>query len=305
MNVTPITRPVLGGDDPLTHCVTLQLAASDAVVESSLIARHGHAHLQFVALPGVAARVGVFAVTIGPVTRSFILLLPAVARPQRVLFAILPAIDQASDYYLRLHGHDPRSPELIRDTLAMFNGDDRLGKVNPSYGTQIMTAGRPRAVLVPVRILTRRDEELGVFVAKAPAMGDAARAIAAATGGAFDAEEFEVLTHSNGVMECNRFLASARGAGIDIRHGISLDPYHAIPLVRPPMMVARQYLSGHTGGISHGRPHGDFTYLPFDCWRQEPERARVMARWRSEFDHLHNYAFPKYLLRAALRSMSI
>ena len=64
----------------------------------------------------------------------------------------------------------------------------------------------------------------------------------------------------------------------------------------------RQHLSGQTGGIVNGMPTGNFEFWPFDRWKNEPERDHTFRMLhRDLFQYLHNFAFPRYLLRFSIQ----
>lgn len=305
VTVTPITQAILGRADAGT-CALGQMRDSDCIALGTFIPHDLRNRPRFQPLPGLPARMGVFAATEGSITRSFILTLPETGTADRVLFFVPPAIGQASDYYLERGGRNPQSRALILDSVGLISGDPRDGKVNPFYGTQVLRAGRPRAFIMPVRVLAARDEELGPFGYQGALFRDTLRAIATASGNLFDPNQIELVTHSNGTQDCNRLIRACNAAGVGIRAGIALDPFGAVPLVASPLMVVRQYLSGHTGGIVNGRPVGNFIFMPQERWQHEPERARVMRSFHnSVYDYLHNYTFPKYLLKAALEDIRI
>jgi hypothetical protein len=63
-----------------------------------------------------------------------------------------------------------------------------------------------------------------------------------------------------------------------------------------------QHLSGQTGGIVNDRPVGNFEYWPFDRWKDDPDREHKMRMFRHGiYDYLHNYAFPRCLLRFSIQ----
>lgn len=304
VNVLPITQAVLRRDEPGTHCVSGPLLGTDILDPTTLVPHRPGNHPRFLPFGSLMGRVGIFSATEGAVTRSFILLLPAQGQAERVLVCVPPAIGQASNYYLPLDGRNPISVPLIWDAVALVTGVPRDGKAQPIYGMQVLTAGRPRALLMPVRVLAARDQELGPFLDDARLLASAIQGIATACGQGFNPNDIEVFTHSNGIQDCNRLIMACVRAGLRLRHGIALDPFGAQRLATSPGMEVRQYLSGQTGGIVNNRPVGNFTYLPYDRWEHEPHRARVMRSFHNSiYDYLHNYAFPKYLLRLALTSL--
>ena len=175
---------------------------------------------------------GVFAVTAGNITRTWILLLPEAGVPDRVMIGILPSIGQAADYYRPLDGNNPVSVPLIRDAVALINGMDpwsgdmRAGKVQACYGSQVLGSDRPMALMIPVRTLGGgggTDPELGPFASDGQVLTDTISAIAGATQGAFQANSLEAFTHSNGIVTFNAFLRAIAGR-LERSRGIFVGP---------------------------------------------------------------------------------
>jgi hypothetical protein len=160
---------------------------------------------RFLSVQGLQGSIGIFAVEArGGVTRAVICALPATGSADRVMVGILPSFGQAWDYYSKLDGTNPLLGALIRDTLALITGDDRDGKVDACYGTQVLTSDRPMALLIPVRVLAaatgNRDSELGPFLYDGEVIADTLRGIAAATNASFSTEVVEAFTHGNGII---------------------------------------------------------------------------------------------------------
>ncbi|HEX2891362.1 hypothetical protein [Vineibacter terrae] len=310
VTVTPMTSQVLGADTTPSHCQPITLLGLDVISEATFLPRVAANAPQFSYQPSCNGRMGVFAASTGSITRAWILLLPESGTPDRVMFAILPSIGQAADYYGRLHAGDPLSVPLIRDAAALVAGMDpfsldmRRGKVQACYGSQVLGSGRPMALLVPVRAFaTGRsgDPELGPFASDGQVIADTVAAIATATGGAFRADAVEGFTHSNGIDAFNMFLQAIRGR-FTVRNAFALDPAHAQPIASGVATSVLQHISGQTGGIAHGRPVGNFEYWPMPRWRNDPQQQHVMQLARgSQFQYLHNYAFPRYLLRFSIQ----
>jgi hypothetical protein len=226
------------------------------------------------------------------------------------MIGILPSIGQQADYYSALGASDPLSPPLIRDYAALvagldpFSGDMRDGKVQACYGTQVLSSDRPMALLIPVRALRNAggtDPELGPFGDNGQVIADTINAIADATGDAFQPNLVEGFTHSNGIVTFNAFLRALAG-NFRIRTAIALDPAQAQPIADCLAATVFQHLSGQTGGIINGRPVGNFEYWPFDRWKNEPERDHMMRMLHGDhFQYLHNWVFPRHLLRFSIQ----
>lgn len=309
VSITPITLDVLGTDTP-SHCVPVTLLGLNIINEATFLPRVLANHPAFFYQPSLQGRMGVFAASADGVTRSWILLLPETGVSNRVMFGILPSIGQAADYYRQLDGGNPLSAPLIRDAAALingfdpFSGDMRGGRVQACYGSQILGSSRPMALLVPIRTLGGGhglDPELGPFASNGPVIADTVAQIAAATSGAFTADVVEGFTHSNGIVAFNAFL-HAVSSQFSVHTAIALDPAQAQSVTLGIAGNVMQHLSGQTGGIVNGRPVGNFEYWPFERWQNEPERDRAMRFFNNDlFDYLHNYAFPRYLLRFSIQ----
>jgi hypothetical protein len=254
---------------------------------------------------------GVFAATAGSITRAWILLLPETGTPDRVMVGILPSIGQNAGYYAQRDGNNPLSVRLIGDAVALISGmdpstgDDREGKVKGAcFGSQVLGSDRPMALLIPVRTLGGGgavDPELGPFASDGQVIVDTISAIADATQGSFRFNSVEAFTWSNGIITFNAFLRALAGR-LNIREAYSLDPAHAQPVVNGIAADVFQHLRGQTGGIVFGRPVGNFEFWPFERWRNEPQRDLMIRMLHgSQFDYLHNYAFPRYLLRFSIQ----
>jgi hypothetical protein len=162
------------------------------------------------------------------------------------------------------------------------------------------------ALLVPVRVLTptkeNRDAEMGPFAYDGEVIADTLTGIAAATGDGFSTDIVEAFTHSNGIQAFNAVLKSVAGK-LNVRYAYGLDPAQASPIRASEGTNVRQYLSGQTGGLVNGKPAGNFEYMPIGRWQNEPQREHVMRMWNNDlFTYLHNYAFPRYLLRFSLET---
>ncbi len=310
VTVKPITREVIGSDTTPSHCEPVPLLGLNVIDSAMFLPRVPNNASNFFYQLSTTGRMGAFAVSAGNVTRAWVLLLPANGIPDRVMIGILPSIGQAADYYGALGAADPLSPPLIRDYMALiagrdpYSGDMRDGKVQACYGSQILTSNRPMALLVPIRALRDGggpDGELGPFVSDGQVIADTISGIAQATGGAFRAGAMEVFTHSNGIGSLISFLQAVSGR-FTIRNAITLDPAGARSVDSGLAANLWQHLSGQTGGIVNGRPAGNFEYWPFERWENEPQREHVMRSFHGDlFDYLHNYAFPRYLLRLSLQ----
>ena len=310
VSVNPITDKIIGSDKTPAHCEPVTLLGLNVINEATYLPRVPANTPFFYYQPSLNGRLGVFAVTTGSITRSWILLLPETGTPDRVMIGILPSIGQAADYYSQRDGGNPVSVPLIRDFVALVNGMDpytndmRDGKVQACYGSQVLGSSRPMALLIPVRTLGGgggADPELGPFVSDGQVIADTINGIASATGGAFKANAIEAFTHSNGIVSFNTFLQAIYGRFI-IRTAIALDPAGAQSVSNTVASTLCQHLSGQTGGIVNGRPVGNFEFWPFDRWKNEPDRDHTMRMFHNDvFDYLHNYAFPRYLLRFSIQ----
>jgi hypothetical protein len=130
---------------------------------------------------------------------------------------------------------------------------------------------------------------------------DTLNAIATATGGAFQPKFIEAFTHSNGIVTFNAFLGAISGLVV-VRTAIAFDPAKAQPVASGLAGTVLQHLSGQTGGFVNGRPTWNFEFWPFERWKNEPQRDHVMRLFHNSlFDYLHNYAFPRYLLRFSIQ----
>jgi hypothetical protein len=310
VSINPITDKVIGADTTPSHCGPVTLLGLNVINEASFLPRIATNTPTFSYQPSLTGRMGVFAATTGSITRAWILLLPESAVPDRVMIGILPSIGQAADYYLKLQGGNPLSVPLIRDVVALINGMDPLtldmrdGKVQACYGSQVLGSDRTMALLIPVRTLGGGggiDPELGPFASDAQVIADTVSGIVAATQGAFQARFIEAFTHSNGIVTFNAFLRAISGR-FPVRTAITLDPASAQSVDSALAGELQQNLSGQTGGIINGRPVGNFEYWPFGRWKNEPQRDHVMRLFHNDlFDYLHNYAFPRYLLRCSIQ----
>lgn len=310
VSITPITDKVMGADRTPSHCELVTVLGLNVINEATFLPRVPSNTPFFYYQPSMAGRMGVFAVTAGAITRSWVLLLPEGGIPDRVMIGILPSIGQAADYYAKRDGGNPLSVPLIRDLIALVNGMDpytldmRDGKVQACYGPQVLGSSRPMALLIPVRTLGGGggiDPELGPFASDGQVIADTINGIAAATGGAFRPGAIEAFTHSNGIVTFNVFLKAIYGR-FSIRTAIALDPARAESIDSTLASTVCQHLSGQTGGIVNGRPVGNFEYWPFDRWKNEPDRDHAMRMFHGDlFDYLHNNAFPRYLLRFSIQ----
>lgn len=309
VTVAPVTGAVLGRDTTPAHCEPVTVLGLNIINEASFIPRVFTNAPQFSYQPSVNGRLGVFAATAGNVTRSFILLLPESGVPDRLMIGILPSIGQAADYYAPLRGQDPLSPALIRDFIALVTGLDpvtmdlRAGRVQACYGAQVLGSRRPMALIVPVRTLGGGggvDPELGPFASDSQVIADTIRGIAMASGGAFKPHAIEAFTHSNGIVTFNAFLKAIAGQ-FPLRGAYSLDPAKAQTVQAPGDVPVLQHLSGQTGGVVDGRPVGNFEFWPPARWANEPQRDHLLRMVHNDmFQYLHNYAFPRYLLRFSI-----
>jgi hypothetical protein len=310
VTVNAMTDQVMGSDNLPSHCKPVTLLGLNIINEGSFLPRVPANTPTFSYQPSLQGRMGVFAVTAGKATRAWIVLLPETGVPDRVMIAIPPTIGQAADYYGPLGASNPLSVPLIRDYAALINGMDpvemdmRHGKVQACYGSQILGSYRPMALLFPIRALRDAggiDGELGPFVSDGAVVADTINALADATGGAFKPSFVECFTHSNGIAAFNAFLQAIAGR-FAVRNAIALDPASAEPIASGIAANVSQHLSGQTGGIVNGRPVGNFEYWPFDRWKNEPDRDNAMRAFHgSRFDYLHNWAFPRHLLRFSIQ----
>jgi hypothetical protein len=314
VSIIPITKKVLGTDKTPSHCEPVTLLGLHVLNEGTYLPRITANAPRFSYQPSVQGRMGVFAVTAGSITRSWILLLPESGVPTRVMIGILPAIGQAADYYIKLDGGNPTSERLIRDAAALINGVDpftgdmRDGKVQSCYGSQVLSSSRPMALLVPVRTLAAGgkgkgvDPELGPFANDGQVIEETINGIIAATGNAWKADAVEAFTHSNGVVTFVKFLQAIAGR-FPVRCAISLDPAKAQSVDSSLANRVVQHLSGQTGGIVGGRAVGNFEFWPLQRWKNDPQQAHVMRLFHGDlFNYLHNYAFPRHLLRFSLQT---
>jgi hypothetical protein len=310
VSITPITDKVMGADSTPSHCQPVTLLGLNVINEGSFLPRVVNNTPTFSYQPSMQGRMGVFAATTGGITRSWILLLPENGVPERVMIGILPTIGQNFDFFTKLKGNDPLSVPLIRDAVALINGMDpitmdmRFGKVQACYGSQVLGSDRPMALLIPVRTLGgggKADPELGPFATDGQVIAETIAGIVAATQGAFQARLIEGFTHSSGITSFNLLLRAISGR-FAVRTAISLDPAVAESVGSGLAAQLQQNLSGQTGGISHGRPIGNFEFWPFGRWKNDPQRDHVMRMFHNDlFDYLHNFAFPHYLLRLSLQ----
>jgi hypothetical protein len=310
VSITPITDNVLGADRTPSHCNPIMCLGLGIINEASFLPRVPSNTPSFSYQPSLNARMGVFAATARGVTRSWILLLPETGSPDRVMVGITPSIGQAADYYGKRDGGNPLSVPLILDFAALVAGMDpttldmREGKVQACYGSQILGSSRPMAMLLPVRTLGGgggSDPELGPFASDGQVIMETLQGIAAASQGAFQPNAVEAFTHSNGIVSFLTFLRALSGR-IPVRTAISLDPAGAQSIASGLATTLMQNLSGQTGGIVRGRPAGNFEFWPFDRWKNEPQRDHIMGMVHNDlFEYLHNYAFPRYLLRFSIQ----
>jgi hypothetical protein len=310
VSITALTDKVIGADSTPSHCQPVTLLGLNIINEGSFLPRVVANTPTFSYQPSLRGRMGVFAVAAGNITRAWILLLPEDGVPERVMIGILPSVGQASDYYSKLQGGNPLSVPLIRDCIALINGMDpitldmRDGKVQACYGSQVLGSDRPMALLVPVRTLGGGggvDPELGPFASDGQVIADTVAGIVAATQGAFQARSIEAFTHSNGVSTFDSFLRAVAGR-FPVRTAITLDPASAQSIDSALAGQLQQNLSGQTGGIINGRAIGNFEFWPMQRWKNEPQREQVMRMFHNSlFDYLHNYAFPRYLLRLGIQ----
>lgn len=314
LTIRPITDLAIGADKSPSHCEPITLLGLNVIDEATFRPRVPTAAPNFTYQPSQGGRMGVFAVTTADsVTRAWILLLPEKGSPDRVMIAFPPRIGQAGDYYTNLGASDPLSLPLIRDYMALiagidpYSGDMRNGTVQACYGSQVLGGGRSMAFLFPVRALRKgghTDEELGPFSDDAAVLADTINGIATATQGSFSPANVETFTHSNGIAFFNPFLR-ALNSKFSVRLAIALDPVNAQTIDTKATAAVMQHLSGQTGGIVNGKPTGNFEYWPFERWKNEPDRDAKMKGWHNNyFTYLHNYAFPRYLLRLSIRVTS-
>ena len=310
VTVNAMTDQVMGSDGVASHCVPVTLLGLNIINEGSFLPRVPANAPTFSYQPSLKGRMGIFAVTTGDVTRAWIVLLPESGVPDCAMVAIPPSIGQAADYYARLGASNPLSVPLIRDYVALINGMDpmqmdlRAGKVQACYGSQILGSTRPMALLFPVRALRNAggpDGELGPFVSDGAVITDTINGLASATGGAFRPSLLEGFTHSNGIGTFNTFLQAISGR-FSVRNAFALDPARAEPITTGIASNVLQHLSGQTGGIVNGRPVGNFEFWPFERWKNEPDRDKAMRAFHgSQFDYLHNWVFPRHLLRFSIQ----
>jgi hypothetical protein len=310
VSITAITDRVIGADSTPSHCELVTMMGLNVIDEATFLPRVPSNTPSFYYQPSMRGRMGVFAANTGAVTRSWVLLLPEDGIPDRVIIGILPTIGQAAEYYAKRDGGNPVSVALIRDFVALIIGMDpytqdmRPGKVQACYGSQVLGSSRPMALLIPVRTLGGGggvDPELGPFASDAQVIADTIHGIAAATGGAFRPSVIEVFTHSDGIETFIPFLKAVFGR-FAIRNAISLDPVRARSTDSSLAVTLCQHLSGQTGGIVNDRPVGNFEYWPFDRWKNDPDREHKMRMFHHGiYDYLHNYAFPRCLLRLSIQ----
>src|SRR5262249_41042131 len=124
VSVTAITDKGIGTDTTPSHCEPGTVLGLSVINEATFLPPAPATTPFFFYHRSMQGRMGVFAVTAGAVTRSWVLLLPEGGIPDRVMIGILPSIGQAADYYGKLNGGNPQSVPLIRDLIALVNGMD-------------------------------------------------------------------------------------------------------------------------------------------------------------------------------------
>jgi hypothetical protein len=313
VTAVPLTErlggPALSGPvDPATHLVARQLPPSHMIHDSSYVPNQGASGMVFGPL-AARTRAGVFDVTDtgSGVRRAFLVFVPdGGPAPTDVLYGILPSLGQAADYWRRLQAHLPVSDAMVADVLSMVGMDDvRPGMVKAHYVQQVMTCLRRRyALIIPVRSLSSSESaELGPFGTDGRVITDALAQIAQAAGGAFSPLSVDAFAHSAGGFALHRLLRATR-----LRHVIAIDTN---PPARPSNCsgVAKLYVSGFVHGSlaqvgGRSGAHAGAEYVPFRRWGNEPTQASVLPSIfaNHQTNYLHNWAFPRYLLRVGLQA---
>src|SRR5271166_6467278 len=98
VTIDPITDKVIGTDTTPSHCEPVRVLGLNVINEATFLPRVPTNTPFFYYQPSMTGRMGVFAVTAGSITRSWVLLLPEGGIPDRVMIGIPPSIGQAADY---------------------------------------------------------------------------------------------------------------------------------------------------------------------------------------------------------------
>lgn len=287
--VTPITSEILG------------TSPDSALIQQTLIARSfidNHVFvpgtsdkLPFFNFPTQVCRLGIFAARLGAAERCVIVVLPAEATPERVVFVTGHGFSQNAAKYGALGWTNPRSKALIDFVLTKH--------VMSRYGPQATVCTVPTALFNIVRAAPGRlagvGHELGPFHANPLFVWDITREIARLTDHAFSARRAAALGFSSGVADLQSFVDGLQRV-FSLQVVVNVDPNPATPITPIPGATMRQYLSGMTSG---GGKLPDFEWMPQPRWVDEPFYAKSATNL---FGYLHNHALPGYSLHIALET---
>jgi hypothetical protein len=240
----------------------------------------------FTAAASTVGRLGVFAAKKGDSERAVILLLPASAKPDRVLIAITHGFGgNAAEYYGGLGWSNSLSPKLIQDVLLRF--------VVNRWGAQTLAGRKNMALLLIVRA-NNGTSELGPFASDGPFVDEVLSNLVSLTGNAFSYDHVEAFTYSSGIGDLNPFLSAVNPVlNVEVVYGI--DPAPAIPVQAGPSALRKQYLSGMTKGSLAAAE-----FMPLQRWRNEDS----FDQWQrmGMFDYLHNLCMPRYVLHLGIQT---
>lgn len=302
--------------DPSTHLIAgrwPETGDTAIVRDGSYVPHDSHNMLAFTPVT-VEARVGVFDLrdTSSGWRRAFFLALPpanSAAPVVSVLYGVMPHLAQNASYYRSLQAHLPVSDAHIRDQAGIIGTHVHRpagGFVAARYLQQAMSSTRrPYALVIPIRALAAGgSDELGPFVSDGGMVRGTLAALAVACGRAFAPEAVDAFAHSSGGGDLRRLIAAMAGTGSPIRHAVALDP---IPTGRPAGCsgTVRCYVSPWVrGAITGGHPPGGCEHVAFPRWRDEEmvRTGQVRARRIPEGKYLHDWAYPRYLLRVGLQA---
>jgi hypothetical protein len=251
--------------------------------------------LQFRDVPNSIGRVGIFAAKKGASERAVILVVPKGATPNSVLAVISARFSQNADFYQKLGGGDPLSPDVI-----LFLLDSHLTeKDGHGWASQMLASSKQMAMVYIVRSPAGKTTgELGPFATDGAFFRQCLVEMKALTNNSFSFGSVTAMSFSLGILDLNPFVG-AISKHVKVTRVINLDPEHAIHALRPKGAAAVEFLSGETG-IGAG-----FELLSEPRWVNEElfKEKKASGAFKTKLGRLryfHDRCIAKYTLRLAL-----
>jgi peptidoglycan hydrolase-like protein with peptidoglycan-binding domain len=278
-----ITEEVLGPFPARDNLIQQILPVFSVIDETRFVPNRSNVPFQFRVTAPIVGRLAIFAAQKGNDERAVILFLPQ-SRPDRILIHISQGFGQAIETVGPLGFKNAISPPLIQFCL--------LKHIINRYGPQTLAARKNMGLMYIVRAAGK--SELGPFAKDGPFTMQVLREMAALTNDGFATDVVEAFTFSSGIVDFNPFI-NALQSQVKIAAVYNIDPSHALAAAAPAGATRKQYLSGQTGG-----PLPGFEFAPRPRWVNEDEF--VARKKDSDFQYLHNFALPRYVLYLGIQT---